>query len=406
MMTSVKCWTVGFVMAGLLLSASEGLLAQQDRPKVPGHEYRWNQLMPRASYENVNDIDAMETALRESLAQRSSYSFSRGWWGWDRLRCRYVDEGRKDRNALKILRAVFRGLILDRHAKLQAAGEGDLLYIFFTTLRGGKREEALEIDGRKLLRDVHGGGTHGGWGGAARMRIYEELARQDVLTQEEKDRFREIVHQSFKRHFIDFSAGYQHANNHAFGNAGGIAIALRLFPHVPQAKEARAWLDRVWNEFSEFRDWKEWTYYPYGPIFLHGMIDLAEERDALESERDVLYAVGRRCLGFVHGGGVRGNPNSGAPVGGPAYADPWQVGYYRVEQSARDGHFWYRMAKHFKDPEFLWAAEQVILGGKPPLAKSPRSTSMPTTSGLPGLASVESNPKCRSPNRRSATSVP
>ena len=59
----------------------------------------------------------------------------------------------------------------------------------------------------------------------------------------------------------------------------------------------------------------------------------------------------------------------GAPVGGPAYENPWQSGYYAVEQNARDGHFWYRMAKHFKDPEFLWAAEQVILGGKGPDGK-------------------------------------
>jgi hypothetical protein len=129
---------------------------------------------PRFSYEAVEDIDAMEEALRESLAGQTRYSFSRGWWQWDRLRCRYVDDGRRDRNCLKILRAVFRGLILDRHAVLQAQGEGDLLYLLFTTLRGGKREEVLKIDGRQMLRDVHGGGTHGGWGGAARMRIYEE----------------------------------------------------------------------------------------------------------------------------------------------------------------------------------------------------------------------------------------
>ena len=364
-MTSMMThWFVTLPAITILLSAGViSRAADESEDLLAGH--------PRLSYENVEDIDAMEAALRKSLARRSSYSFSRGWWQWDRLRCRYVDGGRKDPGALKILRAVFRGLILDRHAKLQATGDGDLLYIFFTTLRGGKREEELEIDGRKLFRDVHGGGTHGGWGGAARMRIYEELAKQDMLTPEEKDRFRQIVHQSFKRHFIDFSTGYQHANNHAFGNAGGIAIALRLFPDAPQAEEARAWLDRIWNDLTNFGDWHEWTYYPYGPIFLHGLVDLAEESGKFDSDRDLLFAIGRRCLGFVHGGGVRGNPNSGAPVEGPAYAGPWQAGYYQVEQTARDGHFWYRMAKHFKDPEFLWAAEQVTLGGKPPGGKVP-----------------------------------
>ena len=365
-MTSiVPRWVVSLSAITILLSASGISRAADEREDLlAGH--------PRFSYELVNDIDAMEAALRKSLAARGAYSFSRGWWQWDRLRCRYVDEGRKDRNTLRILRAVFRGLILDRHANLQAKGEGDLLYIFFTTLRGGKREEVLEIDGRQMSRDVHGGGTHGGWGGAARMRIYEELAKQDMLTEEEKDRFREIVHQSFKRHFIDFSGGYQHANNHAFGNVGGIAIALRLFPDVPQADEARTWIYRIWKRFSQFGDWKEWTYYPYGPIFLHGMIDLAEERGALKTQRDLLYAVGRRCLGFVHGGGVRGNPNAYAPAThekkrlNAIYENPWQTCYYNVEQTARDGHFWYRIAKHFEDPEFLWAAEQIVLGGRTP----------------------------------------
>ena len=358
-------WMTAVAVVGLMLCCC-GELPAEEQPEdlLAGH--------PRLSYGSVNDIDAMEAALRESLAAQDRHSFSRGWWQWDRLRCRYVDEGRKDRNTLKILRAVFHGLILDRHANLQAKGEGDLLYIFFTTLRGGKREEVLEVDNREMLRDVHGGGTHGGWGGGARMRIYEELAKQDMLTQEEKDRFREIVHQSFKRHFIDFNTGYQNANNHAFGNVGGIAIALRLFPDVPQADEARAWMERVWKDFSDFGDWKEWTYYPYGPIFLHGMIDLAEERGALKTQRDLLYAVGRRCLGFVHGGGVRGNPNSYAPATGEkerldaVHENPWQTGYYNVEQTARDGHFWYRMARHFEDPEFLWAAEQIVLGGRPP----------------------------------------
>ena len=175
-MTSMMTHRIATLPAIAILLSAGGIskAADEGEDLLAGH--------PRFSYENVKDIDAMQAALRKSLAQRSSYSFSRGWWQWDRLRCRYVDGGREDRNSLKILRAVFRGLILDRHAKLQAAGEGDLLYIFFTTLRGGKREEVLEIDGRKLLRDVHGGGTHGGWGGAARMRIYEELLDHLVHT--------------------------------------------------------------------------------------------------------------------------------------------------------------------------------------------------------------------------------
>lgn len=183
---------------------------------------------PRPSYKNVENIDAMAAALRKSLASSERYSFSRSWWKWDRLRCRYVDEGRTDENSLKILQAVFRGLILDWHRKLEKNGEGDLMYIFFTTLKGDKRERVLGVGNRTLLRDLHGGGYHGGWGGAARMRIYEELARQGMLTDEEKTRFRTIVHQSLERKFLDFTKGSQQADNHSFGNAGGVALALKL----------------------------------------------------------------------------------------------------------------------------------------------------------------------------------
>lgn len=279
--------------------------ADEEETLLSGH--------PRLSYDNVRDIDAMTAALRTSLAGHERHSFSRGWWSWDRLRARYVDDGRKDKNALRILRAVFRGLILDRHARLKAKGEGDLLYMFFTTLRGDKRESVLDVKGRKVFRDLHGGGYHGSWGSAARMRIYEELVKAGMLSKAEQTLFKQIVHQSLDGRFIDFREKHQNATNHTFGNAGGVAIALRLFPDVPQVKEARAWLNRIWIDLSDFGDWKEWTYYPYGPIFLHGLVDLTEE-GKIETDRELIYAIGRRSLGFVHGGGVRGNPNSGANV--------------------------------------------------------------------------------------------
>ena len=323
---------------------------------------------PRESYSDVKNIDKMEAALRDSLASIERHSFSRGWWVWDRLRCRYVDGGRKDSSALRVLRAVFRGLLLDRHKKLEEKGEGDLLYIFYTSLTGDRKESTLNVNGRKVFRDVHGGGYHGGWGGAARMRIYEELSTQKMLTGEEEIRFEKIVKQSLESRFIDFKKKAQSANNHSFGNAGGIALALDLFPDAPQADEARAWIDRIWENLSEFGDWTEWNYYPYGPIFLHGLIDIAEVTGRINSEKELINAVGNRCLGFIHGGGVRGNPNCGSVVRDDlesVYKDPWNFGYYNVETSSRDGHFWYRLAKHYKDPYYLWAAEQVSLGGRP-----------------------------------------
>jgi len=334
---------------------------------------------PLLSYEDVEDIDAMAEIIRKA---RPGQSFSRDWWKWDRLLARYIAHGREDKNVLKILRAVFVGGIFNRYHALKAKGEADLLHIFFLTRKYPRITEGyprfrgpVSIDGRMAFRELHGGcGPHAGWGGAARMRIYEELVKEEMLTQEEQELFRKIVHQSFSDRFIDFDSAPSAANNHAFGNVGGIDLALRLFPDVPQAKEAQAWLDRTWKNLTELSDWKEWTYNPYGIIFLHGLVDYAEN-GRLETDEALIYALGRRCLGFIHSGGVRGNPNSGAAayLEPPApddsarkaiYENPWQNGYY--PSGDREGHFWYRMAEIFKEPEFLWAAEQVILGGRPP----------------------------------------
>ena len=344
--------------------------------RLPAAESPSSELLaghPRFSYEAVENIAEMEEALRKSLVAHERYSFSRSWWKWDRLRARFVDGGRKDRNALRILRAVLRGLILDWYARAEAKGEGDMFYIFFTTNSGNKVSRKAE-DGRTLKRDFHGGGYHGGWGGASRMRIYEELSRQKMLTAAEEKLFRKIVYQSLDPRFLDFKKGAQSANNHSYGNGGGVALAVKLFPGAPQAGAARAWLDRIWGSLSDFGDWKEWNYYPYGPIFLHGLLDVAEATGRIESDRVLINAVGRRALAFIHGGGVRGNPNSGAPVRkdrATVYADPWNVGYYNVETSSRDGNFWYRLAQHYKNPEYLWAAEQVALGGREPGGVAP-----------------------------------
>ena len=330
---------------------------------------------PRHDYLNVGDIDQLENDLRQALGGLESYSFSRSWWKWDRLRQRYVDGGRRDKNAIRILRAVFRGLILDWYARCEKRGEGDLFYIFFTTNSGNKVQRQAE-DGRTLRRDHHGGGYHGGWGGACRMRIFEELVRQNMFTDAEQATMKKIVYQSLEPRFLDFKRGSQHADNHSFGNGGGVALGIKLFPDVPQAKEARAWLERIWNHMAEFGDWTEWNYYPYGPIFLHGMLDIAEVTGRIESDGKLINAIGKRCLQFNHGGGVKGGPNCGIRQRSDlsaVYADPWNVGYYDVETSSRDGNFWYRMAQHYKNPEYLWAAEQVALGGRPPNGQIPQA---------------------------------
>ena len=324
---------------------------------------------PRPTYQEVIDIKTMADALRRELSLRKGYSFSRGWWIWDRLRARYVDGGRRDQKELLILQAVFRALILDWHAKLEKKGEEDLMFIFFVTTAPGSKVERKLPDGAALKRDYHGGGYHGGWGGGARMRIYEELVRQKMLTLEEQARFREIVYQSMSSRFLDFTKGSQSADNHSFGNAGGIAMTLKLFPEAPQSGEARAWIGRIWKHLADFGDWTEWNYFPYGPIFLHGMIDIAEAMGWIESEAELIHAVGKRVLGFIHGGGLRGGPNCGSTVftdRAALYRDPWNLGNYQVETPGRDGHFWYRLAQHYRNPNYLWAATQSVFGGEPP----------------------------------------
>ncbi|MEN9019488.1 MAG: hypothetical protein GWQ05_12470 [Verrucomicrobiaceae bacterium] len=114
-----------------------------------------------------------------------------------------------------------------------------------------------------------------------------------------------------ERRFINFNTKAQTANNHCLDNAGGVALALKLYPNAPQAKEALAWLDCLWKHLASFGDWKEWNYYPHGPIFLHGVLDIAEATGWISSDRELIKLVGQRCLSFIHGGNVRGNPNSG-----------------------------------------------------------------------------------------------
>jgi len=333
------------------------------------------EIHPQHSYVGVKNIGELEEVLRGELGNLGGYSFSRSWWKWDRLRQRYVDGGRKEENSIRILRGVFRGLILDWYSKLEAVGEGDMFYIYFTTNSGNKVQRQAE-DGRTLRRDFHGGGYHGGWGGACRMRIYEELVRQKMLTADEQATMKKIVHQSLEYKYLDFNRGSQHADNHSFGNGGGVALGIKLFPDAPQVKEARAWLNRIWNHMAEYGDWTEWNYYPYGPIFLHGMLDIAEATGRIDSESKLINAIGKRCLQFNHGGGVKGAPNCGIRQRNDwssVYADPWNVGYYDVETSSRDGNFWYRMAQHYKNPEYLWVAEQVALGGRPPNGQVPQA---------------------------------
>ena len=83
---------------------------------------------------------------------------------------RYIDEGRCDHNALKLLSAYFRGAVFDRYHALEAKGEGEMFYIFNTSM---DTTELTRVSVHKVFEhDIHGGG-HGGWGSHARMLIFQ-----------------------------------------------------------------------------------------------------------------------------------------------------------------------------------------------------------------------------------------
>ena len=62
------------------------------------------------SYQQFEDIEPAAELLRKQTAEAKTHSFSRGWFDWELLLRRYIDVGRRDHNALKILSAYFRGL--------------------------------------------------------------------------------------------------------------------------------------------------------------------------------------------------------------------------------------------------------------------------------------------------------
>ena len=124
-----------------------------------------------------------------------------------------------------------------------------------------------------------------------------------MLSAEEEVRFEKIVKQSLEPRFIDFKKKAQSANNHSFWKCRRYCTSFRSFPDAPQADEARAWIDRIWKHLSELR-LDRMELLSYGPIFLHGLIDIAEITGRIDTEKELINAVGNRCLGFIHGGGV------------------------------------------------------------------------------------------------------
>ena len=294
---------------------------------------------PRPSYSEYSE---QEIASQVAAVRKSRPQMHRGGWQWDRLLERYIDSGRKDPNELKILRAYLLS-ILDRYQEAKNRGEGMNFTLFY---------------------------NHKSWGSGGRMRIYEELTKQNMLTEDEKRNFRALVLHSLRANFKDYATLERGVNNRPYGINGGPALAVRMFSQHPNSVRHKAWLDALWRELIEYGDTTETNYYPYGPLYLQGLIDMAYGMNKFQTDRKFLYSHFRRYLYYMHGGGVRGNPNSSANIiqgkRELIYSDPWNAEYYGGAEQVNDGHVWYRMAKEFKDPEFLWASEQVCLGGRPP----------------------------------------
>ena len=306
------------------------LLGAEEQDPAAGH--------PRPSYEQYSgeEIEALAAAVRKSRPQ-----MHRGGWEWDRLLSRFIDGGRRQENELRIIRAYFLS-ILDRYRESKQDEKTPTLTLFY---------------------------NHKSWGSGGRMRIFAELVRQGELTAGEQAEFRELVSHSLLVNFPDYSKLELGVNNRPYGINAGPALAVRMFPKMPAATRHRPWLDALWSELVEYGDTTETNYFPYGPLYLQGLLDMAEGMGKFETERDFLYVHARRYLDYVHGGGVRGNPNSGARIihdRARLYADPWNAEYYAGAERVNDAHVWYRLAKHYRDPEFLWASEQALLGGRPP----------------------------------------
>ena len=294
---------------------------------------------PRSSYSNYSkkEIKAQASAIRESKPQ-----MHRGGWEWDRLLERYIDSNRKDQNELQILKAYILSII-DRYKEAKSNGEGLKFTLFY---------------------------NHKSWGSGGRLRIYEELVNQNMLTESEEFEFKELVLHSLEADFPDYSLLERGVNNRPYGINGGPSIAVKMFPQHPSSIRHSKWLDALWRELDEYGDTTETNYYPYGPLYLQGLVDMAYGMNKFKTDRDFLHSHFRRYLNYIHGGGVRGNPNSSANITPgnreAIYKDPWNAEYYGGAESVNDGHLWYRVAKEFKDPAFLWASEQVCLGGRPP----------------------------------------
>ena len=239
------------ILTGALLLAVAGHAQEEFKLKHPYPDY---------SVFSDFEITAMANRIRASNPQ-----IYRGGWEWDRLLRRYIDEGRKETAALEILRGYFMS-ILDRYDDAVREGKGGE----FNLLPG-----------------------HRAWGAAGRVRIYEELARMGMINEIETAKFYQIFRQSMVLSY-NYNMLERSVNNRPYGMNAGPAVALKVFPEMPELKKHRRWLNALWRELTEYGDTTETTYFPYGPLLLQGWIDMAEGMGKFDEARELLFALAKR----------------------------------------------------------------------------------------------------------------
>ena len=90
--------------------------------------------------------------------------------------------------------------------------------------------------------------NHKSWGSGGRLRIYEELVNQNMLTESEEFEFKELVLHSLEADFPDYSLLERGVNNRPYGINGGPSIAVKMFPQHPSSIRHSKWLDALWRE--------------------------------------------------------------------------------------------------------------------------------------------------------------
>jgi len=345
-------------VAALLLASIASLSdGREPQPDIPGHMSDRNEVVPLTSYEGVGDIDKLAEQVRDYYHWRcrnhkDGWERSRDWFQWGLALAGYKAHGSLDHNLLVVLRGVMRGCYFDPYQNLVKMGTANKLYIFN---HHGERDAGFI-----------GGGSHGGWMLSGMLRCYVELVENDMLSTGEQALMAKLVAQSIEERFLDFSKLERGFNNRPYGNAAALAWAAKVFPDAPGMGRIRTYLDSQWREFTEYGDTTE-VNINYPALHIFGMLEFADAAGKFETDRELIHAFAKRNVRQRFGSGLFSGPNTAVHKGPrmtpiEVEANPWQHAAFDNMLVAAFSH----LAAEYRDPEFLWFAEQALLGGRGP----------------------------------------